>query len=216
MLCSACRKPIRPVVAIDIDGTLGDYHEHLINFSRAYLGRDENPQVNAYDGMEDHSYWFCRAFQVELHEFRAIKLAYRQGGMKRSMPLIDKRTPIWIQALRVRAEVWIATSRPWQRLDNIDPDTRHWLDRHEIEFDGLLYGDDKYNQLAEVVEPGRVAAVLDDIPEQYWMAAQLFGIDVPLLYKAWWNRCVTAPHEVERNWYPTVAGMVTALEGSLA
>src|SRR5215469_14479212 len=87
--CSDCHQEIKPVVAIDIDGTLGDYHDHFINFAVQWLGFGyEKPRGSkAYDGSESHRDWFTRVMGVDVTTFRAIKLAFRQGGMTRIMPI---------------------------------------------------------------------------------------------------------------------------------
>lgn len=161
MRCSDCSALIRPVVAIDIDGTLADYHTHLIEFAEEWLGR---PLSRAYDGREPMREFVARAWEVDHTLFRQIKLAFRQGGMKRTMQPYANAS--WLcYTLRDRsigAEVWLTTTRPWERFDRVDPDTREWLSRQSIEFDGLLYHDDKMKELAERVDPARVVAVLDD------------------------------------------------------
>ena len=79
-------------------------------------------------------------------------------------------------------EIWLATTRPWQRLDNVDPDTREWLRRNGIEIDGLLYGDDKYQQLIETVEQERIVACFEDLPEQMGIGDRL-GLPMYQIYR---------------------------------
>jgi hypothetical protein len=43
--------------------------------------------ATAYDGTEPHREWFTRTMSVDATTFRMIKLAFRQGGMKRTMPI---------------------------------------------------------------------------------------------------------------------------------
>lgn len=161
MRCSDCRKPVKPVVAIDIDGTLGDYHGHFIQFAEGWLGRDL-PQHEGYDGTEK----FWQYLGLDLPLYRDIKLAYRQGGLKRTMPVFSGASELAWSLTKLGAEIWIATTRPYLRLDNIDPDTRAWLDRNRIAYDHMIYGDDKYRQLATMVDVDRIVGVVDDLPEQ--------------------------------------------------
>jgi hypothetical protein len=192
MLCSRCSAVIKPVVAIDIDGTLGDYHGHFLRFAQAYLGlRTITTSQPGYSGAEPFRDWFCREFRTDLTTFRQIKLAYRQGGMKRTMPPIKGCSTLVCMLRAAGAEVWLTTTRPYLRLDNVDPDTRFWLQQHSIEFDGMLYDEDKYKLLAERVEQARVVAVLDDLPEQYDSAAEQFGVDVPILMLNGYNSGVS-------------------------
>lgn len=164
MRCSSCSLNVRPVIAIDIDGTLADYHFHLTQFVGAYW--DFLPPLTPWDGEGD----FEAYLGISQTMYREAKLAFRQGGMKRTMPIYDE-VPLLLQGLSVRAEIWLCTNRPWQRLDNVDPDTKFWLARHELYYDHLLYGDRKYDDLVRAVDPERVAGVIDDLPEQIDQAA---------------------------------------------
>lgn len=197
MRCSNCFEEVKPVVAIDIDGTLADYHNHFINFAIGWLGSgSKQPRgVEAFDGSEPHREWFVRTMRVDVSTFRAIKLAFRQGGMKRTMP-IYRESAETINAVRdMGAEVWLTTTRPWERFDRVDPDTRHWLAEHGIEFDGLIYDDNKMSALAERVDPDRVVAVVDDLEEELQEAHQLFDNAVTIMRKTIHNRGVNWPHE---------------------
>lgn len=190
MLCSQCGEVIRPVVAIDIDGTLGDFHSHFLKFATGYMyGKPVlSPPVTQYDGSVPMSQWFCNYYDVTMDVWRDIKLAYRQGGLKRTMPSYGWGESITAACHRAGAEVWITTTRPYLRHDNIDPDTRFWLERNRIEYDGLIYDEDKYINLLRLVGAGRVVAVLEDLPDEFIEAARLFGRGVPILMRNEHNR----------------------------
>lgn len=199
MRCSSCSAHVMPVVALDIDGTLGDYHGHFMRFAVAYMGMMWVPGMehDEYDGSEPHREYVCRELSITPREFRDIKLAYRQGAQKRSMPLYNgARELVWL-VRRLGAEAWLTTTRPYLRLDNIDPDTRAWLDFSGIRYDGLLFHEDKYNWLASNVDKERVVAVLDDLPEQYDAAANAFGSQAPILRRTTYNRAVVRPMMAE-------------------
>lgn len=184
MLCSSCNTVIKPVVVLDIDGTLGDYHGHFHTFAQAYVGQHLRED---YDGSCELHDWYA----MSLAKYREIKLAYRQGGMKRSMPVFQGASHL-VSELRDRgAEVWICTTRPYLRLDNIDPDTREWLHRNNIEYDGLLYSENKYERLLEIVDSARIVAVLDDLPDMCAAAYQKIG-PVAMLKMAPHNRSYRA------------------------
>lgn len=196
MKCSECSNIIKPIVAIDIDGTLGDYHSHFLKFAEAYLGRAPAGSF-AYVGEESFKEWFCEAYKCDEATWRNIKLAYRQGAQKRSMPSYEDAQWLVNNLRWDDVEVWLTTTRPYLRLDGVDPDTRAWLEREGIEFDGLLYDEDKYNVLGERVDPERVVAVLDDLPDMYDTATQLFGKDVPVLAKQEFNAAVSRANEAD-------------------
>ncbi len=154
--------PGKPVIALDIDGTTGNYHDHFHWFAQMYLGRELSLD---WDPVFQGS--FNRALHITKRTYRDVKLAYRQGGMKRCMPVKPGVRELTVELRRAGAEVWVCTTRPYLRLDNIDPDTRHWLDhRARMQYDGVLYGEDKYKDLSKIVGAENVVAVLDDLPEQ--------------------------------------------------
>lgn len=172
MLCSSCGEIVRPVVAIDIDGTLGDYHGHFALFAKEYFDLGWVPM--SWDGLGDWE----EHLGLTKEQYREAKLAYRQGGQKRTMPLFPGAQQLTSEVRNQGAELWLTTTRPWLRLDSVDPDTREWLRRNNIQYDHLLYDDDKYLKLSQIVSKDRVVAVLDDLQEDCERAAEIFGIDV--------------------------------------
>lgn len=166
MVALAADQILRPVVALDIDGTMGYYHEHFIRYASMFLQR---PLPQTWDGKEP----FWRMFGVSKEKYREMKLGYRQGRMKRSMPVVSGARELTQVVRRAGAEVWVCTTRPYLRLDNIDPDTRWWLRYNGIQYDGFLYGENKYRDLVRLVGSERVISVLDDDPDQIRKSANL-------------------------------------------
>jgi hypothetical protein len=159
MLCSNCNRHVKPVVGVDIDGLLGNYHEHFTWFAEMYLGR---PLPRPYEGGEE----FSDFLQLDKRVYREIKLAYRQGGLKRFLPMYDG-ADLFVKTLQaLGVEIWIATTRPYLRLDNIDPDTRHWLKWNDIPYDFMVHGEDKWIQLINQVGKDRIICVFDDLLEE--------------------------------------------------
>jgi uncharacterized HAD superfamily protein len=176
-----------PVVAIDIDGTLGDYHGHFLRFAEAWYGR---PMPNAKDinpGLPLHK--FMRTSKAT---YRDCKLAYRQGGQKRSMPAYPGASELCRSIRKTGAELWICTTRPYLRLDNIDPDTRHWLRRNRIQYDAVIYGEHKYRDLVKYVGKDRIVCIFDDLPEMIQQADHL-GI-ISLLRDQPYNKHIRKMH----------------------
>lgn len=165
MRCTDCSREVLPIGVVDIDGTLSEYHWSLANFAWNYWNIP--PKLISWDGLGN----FEDYIEITQEQYREAKLAYRQGGYKRVAPL-QKDALGFMQYMRsLPMELWIATTRPWSKLDNVDPDTRFWLDRHGIQFDHLLFHDTKYEQLATIVDPDRVAFVVDDLPDKLEEAA---------------------------------------------
>jgi hypothetical protein len=180
---------MRPIVGVDIDGTIGRYHEHFIQFAEGWIGR----QIpSGYDGSVSLARW-CG---VSKTTYRKIKLAYRQGGMKRSMPVYDGASEMVTAIRKTGAEVAICTTRPFLSLEAVEPDTRHWLRRNKIPYDYLMSGENKYLQLARF-GTHRIAAVLDDLPE---MVTQARDAGLPAILRE-------QKHNIGFEWSRTVYGI---------
>jgi len=186
----------KPVVALDIDGTSGDYHGHFLRFAEGYYGRSMPDPSDNTDGVPLYQW-----MGTSKAKYRQCKLAFRQGGMKRSMPCFDGMSELTRALRKCGCEVWICTTRPYLRLDNVDPDTREWLRRNKLQYDAVLYGENKYRLLSKHVGAANVVAVVDDLPEmtRQAIAAGLFPV---LLRDQPYNRnalAVTDFHQRVRN-----------------
>ncbi len=173
-----------PIVALDIDGTLGDYYGHFHWFAELYTQRSLTPQWN-----RDYRGEFSDALGLDKNLYRQIKLAYRQGGMKRCLPPLAQAGEL-VRGLRMAGiAVWICTTRPWNRLDNIDPDTSFWIERNLGRVDGVTYGEDKYQDLRDIVGSRPILGIVDDLPENTLKARSL-GLETILLsgaHNQWWT-----------------------------
>lgn len=169
MLCESCAKPMNPVVVLDVDGTLADYHGHFIEFAMKWLDYDVR-RFAMYTGMTD----LATYLGVSKETYRTIKLAYRQGGQKRWQPPLQPNPGNLYDRLRgLGYDVWIATTRPYNRYDSTDPDTRYWLGKYGVHFQGLVYDDHKIHVVADRVGRERIAMVIDDLPENLRAATSL-------------------------------------------
>lgn len=188
--------PLAPIVALDIDGTLGDYYNHFRRFAEGYL-QETLPEPN-WDNTDE----FSEALGLNKDVYRDIKLAYRQGGMKRSLPTIDDGVRTLVHDIRsdMGAQVWIATTRPWQRLDNIDPDTQFWIRKNLGKVDGVIYGEDKYQDLIDIAEERgqAILGVADDLPENIERAVEL-GLNA-LLRNGPHNRRYWRDRPLKQGW----------------
>jgi len=155
----------RPVVGLDIDGTLGDYHGHFLRFAAEWLGRAMPHPREINPGMP-----LSEFMGIPHEQYRTIKLAYRQGGLKRSMPAYDGARELTAALAAAGCRIWLCTTRPYNKLDNVDPDTREWLDRNSIRYHRVLWDDNeglgKYPELIRQVGLGSIVAVADDLVAQ--------------------------------------------------
>jgi FMN phosphatase YigB (HAD superfamily) len=175
--------PLAPVVGLDIDGTLGDYHKHFVWFCNN-IYYPHGALSNLYPNWTKARGEFEIALNLGKSEYRAAKLAYRMGGLKRCMPIFlgdavtrhkdQEIVKAEVQHLRsLGIQVWICTTRPWLNITTVDPDTQYWLEHNVGQVDGLIYGEDKYADLIDIVGRDRVLGVVDDLPENIERAAQL-------------------------------------------
>lgn len=196
-MVSDYKRPDAPVVAIDIDGTIGQYHEHFKNFLAPYIGKN----IDHIHWLDEYQGEFSEALGVEKELYRQAKLSYRQGGLKRSMPAFAYAGELTQDIHDLGAQVWVCTTRPWLRLDNIDPDTREFLRRNRIQYDGLLYGEDKYRDLVYNVGLERIVCVLEDLPEHIQQANAL---GIPAILRAgphnrWWQKTAQGSRQASVN-----------------
>lgn len=151
----------KPVFGIDIDGTLGDYHSHFLKCAEMFLQRDmpDPTEINPLLPLHRH-------MGVAKLKYREIKMAYRQGRWKRSMPVFEGARELTVELRRAGAEIIICTTRPFNQLGEVDADTRWWLRHHGIQHDFLIWGEHKYRDLRKMYGIENVVAVLDDELEQ--------------------------------------------------
>ena len=207
---------LRPVVALDIDGTLGDWHSDFLEFAHNWLFGRRNPGRKGWFDYTGGALDYHMA--VTKQEYRAVKLAYRQSGLKRDMPVFPGAQTLVNTVRAAGAEVWVCTTRPYLRLDNIDPDTREWLDRNRIHVDGVVYGEHKYRDLCELVGIERIVGALDDLPEMV-RQAQTQGISAMLIQRhhnqEWWAEW-DKQEMMNRTYLPSLPHLPAAQEWFLA
>jgi hypothetical protein len=161
-----------PVVSLDVDGTIADYHGHFLRFAEGYFGKPFPSELTINPGLRLHHF-----MGIEHADYQKCKLAYRQGGLKRSMPPLRGIGDV-IRQVRVEwaTEVWICTTRPFNSLSSLEEDTIEFLKRAGVGYDAIIIDPisrkDKYWELTRQSE-GRVCAVVEDLPEQAWRAHEL-------------------------------------------
>lgn len=164
--------PDAPIVALDLDGTLGDYHRHFERFAQMWTGRDIvwDAEINGT---------FYRQLGMSKAVYRQCKLAYRMGGMKRSIPMFEGAADLSRAVRGAGVAIAACTTRPYLAMSTIDLDTQHWLRRNAIKVDHILYGEHKYRDLVKSVGRSRVVCALDDDLSQLGVAERL-GV-VPIM-----------------------------------
>lgn len=154
------------MVALDLDGTLGDYHRHFERFAQMWTGRDIvwDPEIVGP---------FYKQLGMSKAVYRQCKLAYRMGGMKRSIPMFEGADELSRAIRGAGVAIAACTTRPYLAMSTIDLDTQHWLKRNGIQVDHILYGEHKYRDLVKSVGSNRVVCALDDDLSQLGIATRL-------------------------------------------
>lgn len=183
---------LAPVIGVDIDGTLGDYHTHFKWFLNAIYFPGNTLRLDWNRSSE-----FSEALGMRKEQYRAAKLAYRLGGLKRCLPLFDndykkdgpRAVMSEIQFIRsMGIQVWITTQRPWAAMTSVDDDTKFWLNQYVGEVDGLIFAEDKYQALIDNVGQKRIVGVIDDLPDCLERAHEL-GLEYAIRrgdHNQWW------------------------------
>lgn len=215
--------PLAPVVGIDIDGTLGDYHNHFVWFINHIYWPSNGTGYFPHWGATAIPGEFSDALHLPKNMYRDAKLAYRLGGLKRCLPLFDvdveKQGPSAIsqeiQYLRSQGiQVWICTQRPWLALTTVDNDTQYWIEKNVGEIDGLIYGQDKYADLIDIVGKDRILGVIDDLPECIERAQEL-GLQTAIRrgdHNAWWRRPMMGEMDADSVAFSRVKDMSTIID----
>lgn len=184
-----------PVVGLDVDGTMGEYHNHFIWFAEMYFGK-EIPRD--YDGSVSLARW-CG---VSKQRYRQAKLAFRRSGLKRAMPAFEGASEL-ARTIRARgARVVICTTRPFLALEVVEEDTRIWLRRNGIQYDNIINGEHKYRELVRSYGLDRIVCVLEDLPE---MISQAERLSLPALLRR-------GKHNSEVTWKTSVGSLPEAQE----
>lgn len=165
---------LRPIIGLDIDGTIGVYHDHFERFFREWSGK-ATPGTG-YKGGES----FASYLGTSKATYRQAKLAYRLGGWKRSMPVYEGAQYMVRTWRSMGAEVAICTTRPFLSLEAVEKDTHHFLRRNGIQHDYVIHGERKYLDLARF-GADRIAFVVDDLPE---MVGQARSAGLPALLRS--------------------------------
>lgn len=155
---------------------MADYHYEFLTFFAKWAGIADGGLAMTYRGVGELSDYL----NVDKHTYRQAKLAFRQGGHKRWMPVFPGARQLTLALRKLGVEIWVTTTRPYLRMDNIDPDTREWLRRNGIVYDHIFYDEDKYKKLLEFVDKDRIVAVLEDEPSHVYEAQVL---DLPVIWR---------------------------------
>ena len=135
------------VIAIDIDGVLAMYPEYFINYVNIELGTEF---TNLYEMQS--------SLKIDIYE--DMKDRYRQSGVKRyiwPMPNCDRFTT---RLKHTGYDIVLLSSRPYKTYSRIFADTIEWLGDNDIQYDTILWDEEKDLKLLKMIP--NVRFVIED------------------------------------------------------
>jgi hypothetical protein len=111
VLCTRCSSVVKPLVAVDIDGTLGDYHTHFLNFAREYLGPNYWIPCHslAYDGSTGFKDDLPEQYDAAAVAFGATVPVLRRNGYN-----FGVSRPATAQTLEEAAHLFVKRLEHWR------------------------------------------------------------------------------------------------------
>lgn len=159
------RKETEKICSLDIDGILNYYPEPWVNFLNSKLCTNFSSLNEAKDTVP---------YQV----YKNIKYEYRESGVKATLQI----RPEAVELTRVLKAsgflILIITSRPFSEHKSLHKQTTDWLANNGIQYDGIVFGLDKY---IEVLQKAPNLRFLADDHRYYCNLVSRWGYQTYLL-----------------------------------
>jgi uncharacterized HAD superfamily protein len=149
------RRIDKPIVGLDLDGVMANYTKGLIEYINKELHNDFDTSV-VYYRIEDH------LSGVSKEVFNKLLDGFRTTGQKRYLDIFPgaKR---FVQLLRHNGySVILLTARPYKIYKRMFSDTIYWLKKNNIEYDAILFNDDKGNTLINTFGAEKIRFFVED------------------------------------------------------
>lgn len=121
---------------------------------------------------------------------------FHSSGRFRDLPLIEGAKEGLQEAREMGFTIVLITARPQHQYKRIYSDTLHWLDKHEIPRDLLLFDKDKVDAIHRNLAPAWPVAFVEDHPRNA-LALASAGVQV-LLYHQEHNKDVPEGPSIKR------------------
>jgi hypothetical protein len=145
------------VVVTDLDGVVADFFAQFDVFCQGQTGKGY--------------------VQLNQAQREAVAMKYYQDGMFRETGIIDGAPAALNRIKQAGFKLVVITARPYHRVRRIATDTYHWLGKHGINPDMILWSKDKSGAVWESVHPAKVVGFIEDDPKHALDLAQ-DGINV--------------------------------------
>jgi NTP pyrophosphatase (non-canonical NTP hydrolase) len=180
--------------------------EDKANGERMALERDTRMVVSDLDGcIADLSAWQSSLADAakgiegddkSIAVLEALKNDFYRGGGFRDVPAI-KGAVEGIQAIRAAGyKLVIVTARPYWQYKRVYGDTLHWLRKHGIEYDLILFNKDKAEAIYEYLLPAWPRWFIED-RSKHALELAAIGVNV-LLLNYIRNQDIKEQHKIRR------------------
>ncbi len=156
------------IVGVDIDGTLADYPASYVEFMGDVL-RNKYPEYYARylkiraTGMPIDNYDIGAFFELPYDVARDVKDLYRQTGQKRFIGVCPG-AKVLLDALKAQGyTVVLLTARPYEVYKRMFADTISWLRNADLQYDGLIFDENKEERLVKEFGAENVKFFVDDV-----------------------------------------------------
>lgn len=144
------------IVGVDIDGVLAQYPKNFVDFINDQLGTDHDvSEVTSYDIYDD--------LGIPLELGLKLKDEYRQTGQKRFIPVHEGAEEFLRSLHEAGYKVVLLTARPYEKYKRIVADTMEWLDKNNLYYDALVFGENKHEILLDKYDPDQIEFFVDDV-----------------------------------------------------
>ena len=158
----------RKVVGVDIDGILANYPRSLVDFMNSEQCRQMIPELNSWGEFDPElatTYNIFNDYGIEREVANKVKHLYRETGYKRQIPVYDDAKQ-FLDTLRAKGYVIsLVTSRPYHEYNRIFADTMDWLNDNELQYDVVLWAEDKGTKITEEFGVENIEFFVDDVAD---------------------------------------------------
>jgi uncharacterized HAD superfamily protein len=179
----------RKVVGVDIDGVLAQYPKSLIDFVNEQKGTCFTvDDVTSYDIFSD--------LGIDFMEGKELRHQYRESGKKKFIEAYPEASYFLKKLKQMGYVVVLLTARPYEKYKRIFADTQYWLRSNELEYDMILWDENKGERLVKEFGAENIEFFVDDVAKNANDISDM-GIKCYLINKAY-NEHIYAGENVVR------------------
>ena len=126
------------ICGIDIDDTISQSTIFWINFVNEQLsGRYKGFNIEQFKDLNDVKN------KLSYNDYRRLKFKFRECGIKADIPIMPGAKELLTGLKGMGYKIILLTARPFQQHRNLFRTTVKWLEKHKLEYDGIVFGKDK-------------------------------------------------------------------------